>query len=160
MLHTFYPLSNKNRLLCTCPSRIIILLFKIYYKEILQMPGWIGWLSVQLLTSAPVMTLQSWDRAPCQAPCSASFNLWKKLNAVNTIKPLTVYSSCSGAELDTVDSQKEEGCRTPFLQRGCFQVQTNGSYSTVFILKHFCCSSFIPQTVICPKQHKKRQQKT
>lgn len=60
----------------------------------------------------------------------------EKLNAINIIDTLTVknYSSCLGTELDTVDSQKEEGYRT-FLQRVCFQVQMNGLYSTVFLLK-------------------------
>ena len=56
------------------------------------MPGWLTWLIIGLLISAQVIILVSWDRAPCQALCSARESAWDSPSPF----PFVIYPTTHG----------------------------------------------------------------
>ena len=54
--------------LCVCVRDLDTFLHIFVRSQILGASGWLSLLSVQLLISAWVMILGSWDQALCQAP--------------------------------------------------------------------------------------------
>ena len=57
----------------------------------MAMPGWLSRLGIQLLILAKVMISVLWDKAPCQAPCSALHGVGLRFSLPQLI-PQALYS--------------------------------------------------------------------